>query len=113
MNLASFRRRALRLTGMKRRCLNLGSYNYLGFAAADEYCTPRVLTTMRELGWSMCSSRIDAGPPPATVLSAGLGSATWVKAALSRVGVLQCLSVTPGKVALATAPLLEQQSIYT
>lgn len=62
VNLTSIRRRALRLTGTKRRCLNLGSYNYLGFAAADEYCTPRVLTTMRELGWSMCSSRIDVGP---------------------------------------------------
>ena len=25
-----------------RRCINLGSYNYLGFAAADEYCTDKV-----------------------------------------------------------------------
>ena len=57
-------RRPLRLTGATRRCLNLGSYNYLGFAAADEYCTPRVLDTMRHLGWSMCSSRTDAGPFP-------------------------------------------------
>ena len=56
-------RRPLRLTGATRRCLNLGSYNYLGFAAADEYCTPRVLDTMRRLGWSMCSSRTDAGQP--------------------------------------------------
>ena len=57
----SLARRPLRLTGATRRCLNLGSYNYLGFAAADEYCTPRVLDTMRQLGWSMCSSRTDAG----------------------------------------------------
>ena len=57
----SLARRPLRLTGATRRCLNLGSYNYLGFAAADEYCTPRVLDTMRRLGWSMCSSRTDAG----------------------------------------------------
>ncbi len=32
----------LRPTGATRRCLNLGSYNYLGFAAADPYCTQRV-----------------------------------------------------------------------
>ena len=55
------RNRALTLTGRVKECLNLGSYNYLGFAAADEYCTPRVLDTMNSLGWSMCSSRIDAG----------------------------------------------------
>jgi hypothetical protein len=32
----------LRCTAATRRCLNLGSYNYLGFAAADPYCTQRV-----------------------------------------------------------------------
>lgn len=53
--------RPLLLTGNVKRCLNLGSYNYLGFAAADEYCTPRVLDTMAKLGWGMCSSRVDAG----------------------------------------------------
>ena len=46
-----------------KRCLNLGSYNYLGFAGADEYCTPRVLDTMAKLGWAMCSARVDAGVP--------------------------------------------------
>ena len=54
-------RRPLLLTGRVKRCLNLGSYNYLGFAAADEYCTPRVLDTMAKLGWAMCSARVDAG----------------------------------------------------
>ena len=34
--------RRLRCTDATRRCLNLGSYNYLGFAAADPYCTQRV-----------------------------------------------------------------------
>ena len=53
--------RALTLTGRTKECLNLGSYNYLGFAASDEYCTPRVLDTMGSLGWAMCSSRADAG----------------------------------------------------
>ena len=53
--------RALNLTGKTRRCLNLGSYNYLGFAAADEYCTLRVRKVLREYGCGMCSSRIAAG----------------------------------------------------
>lgn len=35
-------KKALELTGEVKRCLNLGSYNYLGFAAADDYCTARV-----------------------------------------------------------------------
>lgn len=53
--------RALTITGGVKRCLNLGSYNYLGFAASDAYCTPRVLTNLENLGWSSCSSRADAG----------------------------------------------------
>jgi 7-keto-8-aminopelargonate synthetase-like enzyme len=51
----------LELTGRTQRCLNLGSYNYLGFAAADEYCTPRVLDTLAECGVSTCSPRTEAG----------------------------------------------------
>ncbi|EFJ32734.1 hypothetical protein SELMODRAFT_86377 [Selaginella moellendorffii] len=44
-----------------RRCLNLGSYNYLGFAAADEYCTPRVIESLEKYGASTCASRVDGG----------------------------------------------------
>jgi len=54
-------RTELAVTGRTRRCLNLGSYNYLGFAAADEYCTPRVLDTLGEWGMSTCSSRTEGG----------------------------------------------------
>lgn len=43
------------------RCLNLGSYNYLGFAAADEYCTPRVIETLKRYSSSSCSARVDGG----------------------------------------------------
>ena len=53
--------RALKVTGATRRCLNLSSYNYLGFAAADEYCTPRVQEVLKQYGASMCSSRLAAG----------------------------------------------------
>lgn len=54
-------RTPLDLTGRTQRCLNLGSYNYLGFAAADEYCTPRVLDMLADWGISSCSPRTEAG----------------------------------------------------
>ncbi|GAQ81699.1 Long-Chain Base 1 [Klebsormidium nitens] len=44
-----------------RHCLNLGSYNYLGFAAADEYCTDRVVKSLHHYSASTCSSRMEVG----------------------------------------------------
>ncbi|GMY12996.1 long chain base biosynthesis protein 2a-like [Fagus crenata] len=43
------------------RCLNLASYNYLGFAASDEYCTPRVIESLKKYSQSTCSSQVDGG----------------------------------------------------
>ncbi|KAK4719593.1 hypothetical protein R3W88_017931 [Solanum pinnatisectum] len=43
------------------RCLNLGSYNYLGFAASDEYWTPRVIESLKRFSASTCSTRVDGG----------------------------------------------------
>ncbi|TQD94313.1 hypothetical protein C1H46_020127 [Malus baccata] len=40
--------KTLKLTKKTSRCLNLGSYNYLGFAASDEYCTPRAVETLKK-----------------------------------------------------------------
>ena len=54
----------LQLTGTTTRCLNLGSYNYLGFAADDPYCTPRVNATYAAHGWSASSPRAEAGDLP-------------------------------------------------
>lgn len=54
----------LSLTGRTLRCMNLGSYNYLGFASSDEYCTPRVENALKEWGWGPCSARSDAGTVP-------------------------------------------------
>ena len=54
-------RRRLLPTGKVRRCLNLGSYNYLGFADTDEFCTPRVLDSLDALGWATSSPRTEAG----------------------------------------------------
>ncbi|KAI9084048.1 hypothetical protein K1719_034044 [Acacia pycnantha] len=53
--------KTLKRTGKVSRCLNLGSYNYLGFAAADEYCTPRVVESLEKYSPSTCSSRVDGG----------------------------------------------------
>lgn len=50
-----------RRTSNTTRCLNLGSYNYLGFAAADEYCTPRVIESLKKYSASTCSVRVDGG----------------------------------------------------
>ncbi|XP_026428866.1 long chain base biosynthesis protein 2a-like isoform X1 [Papaver somniferum] len=43
------------------KCLNLGSYNYLGFAASDEYCTPRAVESLKKFSPSTCSTRVDGG----------------------------------------------------
>jgi len=50
-----------RRTTKTSRCLNLGSYNYLGFGSFDEYCTPRVIESLKKFSASTCSSRVDAG----------------------------------------------------
>lgn len=50
--------------GKTRRCLNLASYNYLGFAAQDEYCTPKVIEGVKQQGPSMCCSRVEGGTTP-------------------------------------------------
>lgn len=44
-----------------RKCINLGSYNYLGFAASDKYCTPRVIQSLEKFSQSTCTSRVDGG----------------------------------------------------
>lgn len=50
--------------GKTRRCLNLASYNYLGFAAQDDYCTPRVIEALKRFGVSNSGARMDAGTNP-------------------------------------------------
>ncbi|KAF4346279.1 hypothetical protein G4B88_018653 [Cannabis sativa] len=53
--------KTLNRTSNTTKCLNLGSYNYLGFAASDEYCTPRVIESLKKYSPSTCSSRVDGG----------------------------------------------------
>ena len=38
----------LKMTDKQVRCINLASYNYLGFGGVDEYCTPRVYQAIVE-----------------------------------------------------------------
>ena len=58
------RRAPHELTGETKNCLNLGSYNYLGFGGYDPICTKAVIRTLREHGVTACSSRMEAGSTP-------------------------------------------------
>lgn len=49
----------LELTGTTTKLLNLGSYNYLGFA--DGKCTPQCLETLSQYGVSTATTRVGAG----------------------------------------------------
>jgi serine palmitoyltransferase len=52
----------MHVTGKSTRCLNLGSYNYLGFADDwKESCSKEVVAAVDEWPVSMCSSRMDFG----------------------------------------------------
>ncbi|GMH23463.1 hypothetical protein Nepgr_025306 [Nepenthes gracilis] len=53
--------KTLKRTDKVKHCLNLGSYNYLGFAAADEYCTPRAIESLKLFSPSTSSARADGG----------------------------------------------------
>jgi serine palmitoyltransferase len=48
-------------TSEKRTCVNLSSYNYLGFGGVDEFCTPVARKAAMELGWSTSGTRTEGG----------------------------------------------------
>lgn len=52
---------SFRMIESRRECINLGSYNYLGFAENDGPCTQEAIKTTRLLGLSPCSSRHELG----------------------------------------------------
>lgn len=54
----------LEITGEMQRCLNLGSYNYLGFGGVEPLVTPQVVEALRRYGVSSCSSRMECGDTP-------------------------------------------------
>ena len=45
----------------RRECINLGSYNYLGFAENDGPCTRQAEEATQDFGLSACSSRHELG----------------------------------------------------
>eukprot|EP00933_Yihiella_yeosuensis_P084694 TRINITY_DN9930_c1_g1_i1.p1 TRINITY_DN9930_c1_g1~~TRINITY_DN9930_c1_g1_i1.p1 ORF type:complete len:1108 (-),score=292.69 TRINITY_DN9930_c1_g1_i1:139-3462(-) len=48
-------------TEKTRKCVNLSSYNYLGFGGVDEFCTPVARKAALELGWSTSGTRTEGG----------------------------------------------------
>lgn len=53
--------KALVRTGKSKLCLNLGSYNYLGFADGHEWNTQFVLKSLEKNGVGVCGSRAEFG----------------------------------------------------
>jgi len=48
-------------TGKKKRCFNLASYNYLGFAGPESPTVADVKNTVKKYGVGTCSPRVDIG----------------------------------------------------
>eukprot|EP01102_Stenamoeba_stenopodia_P019558 TRINITY_DN7425_c0_g1_i2.p1 TRINITY_DN7425_c0_g1~~TRINITY_DN7425_c0_g1_i2.p1 ORF type:complete len:536 (+),score=105.45 TRINITY_DN7425_c0_g1_i2:85-1692(+) len=51
----------IKFTGSVRKCLNLGSYNYLGFAESSDRCQKAVHDKLKQYGTSPCSARLSTG----------------------------------------------------
>ncbi|XP_011502633.1 PREDICTED: serine palmitoyltransferase 2 isoform X2 [Ceratosolen solmsi marchali] len=51
-------------TGTETKCINLGSYNYLGFAESTGPCAEESIRTLKKFGCSSCSSRLELGSMP-------------------------------------------------
>lgn len=54
----------LQMTDEIRKCVNLGSYNYLGFGGYDDKCTPEVRDAIDEFGIATGASRASGGTLP-------------------------------------------------
>eukprot|EP00054_Salpingoeca_dolichothecata_P037295 m.10439 g.10439 ORF g.10439 m.10439 type:complete len:515 (+) comp7410_c0_seq1:102-1646(+) len=55
---------SFRPTGEKKSYLNLGSYNYLGFAENHGPCAEAVIESTKKYGVSSCSPRVELGTTP-------------------------------------------------
>ncbi|XP_015118077.1 serine palmitoyltransferase 2 isoform X1 [Diachasma alloeum] len=51
-------------TGTETPCINLGSYNYLGFAEATGPCADQSIEAVKKYGLSTCSTRLELGTMP-------------------------------------------------
>ena len=52
---------SLKCTGKVRNCINLGSYNYLGFADGNQWITDHVLESIDQYGVGVCGPRVNYG----------------------------------------------------
>lgn len=53
-----------RFTGTETTCLNLGSYNYLGFAESTGPCAEAAIKSIEDYGLAFCSTRSEFGTCP-------------------------------------------------
>ncbi|XP_014218447.1 serine palmitoyltransferase 2 isoform X2 [Copidosoma floridanum] len=53
-----------KFTGTKTECINLGSYNYLGFAESSGLCAQESINALKQYGCAGCSSRLELGSMP-------------------------------------------------
>ena len=51
--------RPFKLTGEQRTCINMASYNYLGFGGVDKDCTPACVSAIKKYGVSFGTQRAD------------------------------------------------------
>lgn len=51
-------------TGTTTHCINLGSYNYMGFAESTGKCADQSIETLRKFGCASCSTRLELGNMP-------------------------------------------------
>ncbi|XP_015436390.1 PREDICTED: serine palmitoyltransferase 2 [Dufourea novaeangliae] len=55
---------SFQFTGTTTECINLGSYNYLGFAEATGKCADQSINTLKEFGCASCTTRLELGNMP-------------------------------------------------
>ncbi|XP_046410336.1 serine palmitoyltransferase 2 isoform X1 [Neodiprion virginianus] len=55
---------SFKFTGTETRCINLGSYNYLGFAESSGKCAEQSIQTLKKYGCASCSTRLELGNMP-------------------------------------------------
>jgi len=106
-------------TEKARKCINLSSYNYLGFGGVDEFCTPVARKAALETGFSASGTRTEGGTLPVhrqlerevakflnkeDAIVLGMGFAT-------NSTILPCLFEAGGKGVLVLSDALNHRSI--
>ena len=85
----------VRFPGTKKRCLNLGSYNYLGFAENSGPCAEAVKDTIRKYGVGNCSSRAKYGMEFNTVHNDKAVILSYIIVYISKMATQVSLNIIP------------------